>query len=79
MDIPFGNEANLIKVELHISDVLKINDRDFSITFSLYFNVQWREPRLNLNPSFFQNRSVSGSVCQPGNPLFCKTTTTTKL
>ena len=58
MDIPFGSEANLIKVELHISDVLKINDRDFSITFSLYFNVQWLEPRLNLNPSFFQNRSV---------------------
>ena len=56
MDIPFGSEANLIKVELHISDVLKINDRDFSITFSLYFNVQWLEPRLNLNPSFFQNR-----------------------
>ena len=57
MDIPFGSEANLIKVELHISDVLKINDRDFSITFSLYFNVQWLEPRINLNPSFFQNRS----------------------
>ena len=56
MDIPFGSEPNKIMVELHISDVLKINDRDFSITFSLYFNVQWREPRITLNPSFFQNR-----------------------
>ena len=43
-------------IEIHISDVLKINDRDFSITFSLYFNVQWREPRLHIDPSFFQNR-----------------------
>ena len=54
MDIPLNSEPNLIQLELHISDVLKINDRDFSITFSLYFNVQWREPRLHLNPSFFQ-------------------------
>jgi hypothetical protein len=59
MDIPLINEPNKIKVELHISDVLAINDRDFSISFSLYFNVQWREPRLNLNPSFFQNRRVT--------------------
>ena len=54
------DEPNKIGIEIHISDVLKINDRDFSITFSLYFNVQWLEPRLNLNPSFFQNRSVGG-------------------
>jgi len=51
----FSRRPNLILVEIHINDVLKINDRDFSITFSLYFNVQWREPRLQLNPSFFQN------------------------
>ena len=57
MDIPLTDEPNLIKLELHISDVLKINDRDFSITFSLYFNVQWYEPRLHLNPSFFEQFS----------------------
>ena len=45
-----------IGIEIHISDVLKINDRDFSITFSLYFNVQWREPRLQIDQNFFQNR-----------------------
>ena len=43
-------------IEIHISDVLKINDRDFSITFSLYFNVRWKEPRLQIDSSFFQNR-----------------------
>jgi hypothetical protein len=27
---------------IEISDVLKIDDKDYSITFSLYFNVQVR-------------------------------------
>ena len=58
MDIPMTDEPNHIGIEIHISDVLKINDRDFSITFSLYFNVQWREPRLQIDPNFFQNRCV---------------------
>jgi Neurotransmitter-gated ion-channel ligand binding domain len=57
MDIPMVDKPNMISIEIHISDILKINDRDFSITFSLYFNVMWKEPRLRLNPSFFQNRS----------------------
>ena len=32
-----------------ISDVLAINDKDYSITFGLYFIVEWVEPRLNLS------------------------------
>ena len=32
-----------------ISDVLAINDKDYSITFGLYFSVEWLEPRLNLS------------------------------
>lgn len=56
MDLPLTDEPNNVGIEIHISDVLKINDRDFSITFSLYFNVQWREPRLQIDPNFFQNR-----------------------
>ena len=54
MDIPLTDEPNNIGIEIHISDVLKINDRDFSITFSLYFNVKWKEPRLVLDPNIFQ-------------------------
>lgn len=65
MDIPLTDEPNHIGIEIHISDVLKINDRDFSITFSLYFNVQWREPRLQIDPSFFQNRSSEEDQLQP--------------
>ena len=29
--------------------MLGINDRDFSITFGLYFSAEWLEPRLNLS------------------------------
>ena len=49
-------QENLIKIEIHISDVLVINDRDFSITYSLYFNVQWWDPRIHVNTGFFQDR-----------------------
>ena len=32
-----------------ISDVLRISDKDYSVTFGLYFSVEWLEPRLNLS------------------------------
>ena len=48
-------QSNLINIEIHISDILVIDDRDFSITYSLYFNVQWKEPRLKINKNFFQD------------------------
>ncbi len=44
---------------IEISDVLKIDDKDYSITFSLYFNVQWSEPRLNLSKNFFQSENIT--------------------
>ncbi len=45
---------------IEISDVLKIDDKDYSITFSLYFNVQWSEPRLNLSTDFFDTENITG-------------------
>ena len=51
----FSFQSNLINIEIHISDILVIDDRDFSITYSLYFNVQWKEPRLKINNNFFQD------------------------
>ena len=40
--------------------MLKIDDKDYSITFSLYFNVQWSEPRLNLSQEFFNSENITG-------------------
>jgi len=48
-DLPFRQKPNLIKIGFEISDVLSINDKDYSITFGLYFSVEWVEPRLNLS------------------------------
>ena len=39
--------------------MLKIDDKDYSITFSLYFNVQWSEPRLNLSKTFFNSENIT--------------------
>ena len=49
----------LILAGIEISDVLKIDDKDYSITFSLYFNVQWSEPRLNLSKTFFNSENIT--------------------
>ena len=43
-----------------ISDVLGINDKDYSITFGLYFSVEWIEPRLNLSTELWGEGNVAG-------------------
>lgn len=58
-DLPFRNDHNVIDIGIEISDVLKIDDKDYSITFSLYFNVQWSEPRLNLSVDFFNSENIT--------------------
>ena len=59
---------------IEISDVLKIDDKDYSITYSLYFNVEWYEPRLqvNLSSDFWgPEGEMSGNKhLVPGNPDF---------
>ena len=47
-----AEQTNVIGVSIDIDEVLRINDKDYSITFSTYFNVEWRERRLNMFPSF---------------------------
>ena len=57
---------------LEISDVLKIDDKDYSITFSLYFNVQWSEPRLNLSREFLDTENITAEEDQlvPGKQIY---------
>ena len=49
-----------------ISDVLSINDKDYSITFGLYFSVEWVEPRLNLRQDVWGGPEFTESLV-PGN------------
>ena len=43
---PFPNQPVDIKCDLDILQILEINDGKFYVTFSMYFGVQWEEPRL---------------------------------
>ena len=55
-------------IGFEISDVLAINDKDYSITFGLYFSVEWLEPRLNLSSDVWSNTSRASDLeLIPGN------------
>ena len=70
----------IIFAGFEISDVLAINDKDYSITFGLYFSVEWLEPRLNLSKVtnyfgdykiFFGWQFFSTRICGP-SPTECR-------
>ena len=65
-DLPL-KEANKIGVTIDISEVLRINDKDYSITFACYFNVQWKEKRIYLGPDFGREQAGPG-VNTTNNP-----------
>jgi len=58
-ELPIRHEPNLIKIGFEISDVLRISDKDYSITFGLYFSVEWQEPRLNLSSELWGEENVA--------------------
>ena len=39
--------------------MLGINDKDYSITFGLYFSAEWLEPRLNLSTELWGDENVT--------------------
>jgi len=65
-DLPFKNRNN-IKIGFEISDVLKIDDKDYAITFSLYFSVEWYEPRLNITSDFWGAENTTEDELIPVN------------
>ena len=69
-DLPVQEGVNMIDIGIDITDVLRINDKEYGVEFSSYFNVMWREPRLHIPHTFLGewNSSLSGqshslSVC----------------
>ena len=50
--LPELHEPNRVKVSIHVDEVINIIQEDSSILFSGYFNVEWNEQRLNMNPEF---------------------------
>ena len=49
-ELPITEGVNKIFVSIEIDEVLRINDKDYSITFATYFNVEWTERRLWVDP-----------------------------
>lgn len=66
-ELPTKGGLNIIRVTIEISEVLRINDKDYSITFACYFNVQWLEKRISLGPEFGREQAGPG-VNTTGNP-----------
>ena len=51
-ELPFTEQPNKIGISIAIDEVLGISGKDYSITFATYFNVEWNEQRLKMNPEF---------------------------
>ncbi|XP_040566993.1 glycine receptor subunit alpha-2 [Lepeophtheirus salmonis] len=66
-DLPVKKGVNHITVSIDIAEVLRINDKDYSITFSGYFNVKWQESRIELSPDFGEEVAGPG-VNTTNNP-----------
>ena len=49
-ELPNTEGVNDIDISIEIDEVLRINDKDYSITFATYFNVEWTEKRLFVIP-----------------------------
>ena len=54
-------ETNNISIIIEIEEVLRINDKDYSITFSTYFNVEWVEKRLAIMPQWAAEMGLDNS------------------
>jgi len=60
-DLPVETaEIVYIYVTIDIDEVLRINDKDYSITFSSYFNIKWGDRRIYLDPEFGREQAGPG-------------------
>jgi len=49
LESPIPDGAVHVDIDVEILDILSINDKEFSITMSMYFSVQWQESRIWTN------------------------------
>merc|ERR1711953_585552 len=72
-ELPITEGVNEISVTIDIDEVLRINDKDYSITFATYFNVEWTERRLFVDPELLEkHNNKSGPLMVPMNLEFVK-------
>ena len=51
-ELPNSNGVNPIKVDLAIQEVLSVDDKENSVTFSSYFNMYWQDKRIRLSSDY---------------------------
>jgi len=66
-DLPLPDSVNFIDVGIDITDVLRINDKEYGVEFSTYFNVMWQEPRLHIPNRFLNELDDSSDSMIPVN------------
>jgi len=72
-ELPNAEGVNKIYVSIDIDEVLRINDKDYSITFATYFNVEWYETRLTVEKEFYALHNNTGEAALiPMNLEFVK-------
>ncbi|XP_040566996.1 glycine receptor subunit alphaZ1 [Lepeophtheirus salmonis] len=78
-DLPIKKGVNRITVSIDIAEVLRINDKDYSITFSGYFIAKWQDRRIRLGPDFGEEQAGLGinitenpNIAVPVNTEFIK-------
>ena len=49
---------NHVNIEVGIMDIMGVNDKEFSVTLTMYFNVKWNEPRIETNNTFIEGDMV---------------------
>ena len=64
-ELPNPSGVNPIRVELLIQEVLRINDKDYSITFSCYYNIYWPDKRIRLSPDFGREMLTKDQINDP--------------
>ena len=51
-----------VKVNLEVLDVIRIDDRKFSVELNMYFGVVWTEPRLKPPKPTFKNGTARPEI-----------------
>ena len=62
LPIQIGHGNIQVDIQILIDEVLRINDKDYSITFSCYFNAIWPDRRVFLRPEFGVEQARSSDI-----------------
>ena len=63
LEPPKPLESTNVKINVEILDILAVNDKEFSITLSMYFSVQWEESWLEVyNRTVMEGEWVPSSL-----------------